>query len=67
MKIDYFKATIIVILLTGLFIMYQSSLNGRYTNATETILVDSRTGETFSIYDNEVERFSKPISDLPIK
>jgi hypothetical protein len=56
LKLDFFKISIVIILLGFLFVFYQfsenarySSENGRFYIGNENLIIDSRTGVTYNL------------------
>lgn len=60
LKIDYFKLSIVLILLGILVVFSKFSMNGRYQSLNERVILDTRTGATYG-YHNANEREGNPI------
>jgi hypothetical protein len=54
LKFDFFKISIVIILLGFLFVFYQFSENGRFYSPSDGAkIIDSRTGAIYTFYDNK--------------
>jgi hypothetical protein len=65
-KLDYFKISIIVILLGFLIVFYRYSENGRYahTNNDSTIIIDTRTGELYRVQGGgHLYKLTRPVKE----
>jgi hypothetical protein len=67
LKLDFFKISLVIILLGFLFVFYQFSENGRFYSPSDgSKIIDSRSGAVYTFYDKSsrdgnAKLISKPL------
>ncbi len=61
LKFDFFKVSIVLILLGFLLVFYQSSRNGRFSNAGSIGILDTRNGAVYINSGGNSKMVMKPI------